>query len=145
MKILLKYSLGKLVPHDAISEKGLENLSQGDVVICEIKKPRNVRFHRKFFSMLSCAHVHMKEGLEYPTFDDFRTDVTVAAGFYSLKTGISGQQIKVAKSISFARMDEIEFEQLYNRCLDVILLHVLPIGTERLEFEGAINEILGFG
>lgn len=108
------------------------------------KIPRNYKFHRKYMAMLQFALKHAKEGLEYPNFEEFRKEIAILAGFFYIKRGLSGKETKVAKSISFASMDDAEFEELYSRSIDIIILYVLPQGTDRNEFEGALNEVLGF-
>jgi hypothetical protein len=51
-------------------------------------------------------------------FDCFRQHVTVAAGFHELVATPAGPK-KIAKSISFGNMDQIEFDALYKSVLDV--------------------------
>ena len=145
MKFLMTYTMAKsFIASDALAEENLKRFKPGDTVSCEIKKVRNPKFHKKYMKMLSVAYGNIKEGLSYPNFDAFRADVACAAGFCDEKIGISGKPIRIAKSISYSNMDELEFEDLYNRSIDVILLHVLPVGTNKQDFENAVNEILGF-
>ena len=57
----------------------------------------------------------------YNNVDDLREDLTIEAGFYPKRENIKGDVIKKANSISFASMDEFQFNELYNKTLDVIV------------------------
>lgn len=51
-------------------------------------------------------------------FDSFRSHITVAAGFFELVSTPAGPK-KVAKSISFANMDHVAFDDLYRAVLAI--------------------------
>ena len=53
MKIHLIKSLGVLKPVDESDLEVFNNLKTGDIYSCEIKKPRNIKFHRMFFAMIN--------------------------------------------------------------------------------------------
>lgn len=129
----------------------------GRVLTINASFPRNSRFHRKFFAMLNAAfemwdpppsaatsvayggEVHPVE----KDFDQFRADVTIMAGFYDATYRVDGSVRLQPKSISFANMDDVEFEKLYNRVLNVILAKVLTDVTAG-DIEQAANRILEF-
>jgi hypothetical protein len=48
-----------------------------------------------------------------------------------------------AKSISFGLMDEVEFEQLYNATVDVVLRRILT-NYSKQDLENVINQLLAF-
>lgn len=53
MKMLLKKSLSGLVSASSEGDKYLKKIKLNEVVSCEIKKPRNVDHHRKFFALMN--------------------------------------------------------------------------------------------
>jgi len=57
----------------------------------------------------------------YTNTEDLRNDITIEAGYYTKRENIQGDTMKQANSISFASMDEHEFSDYYNKCLDVIV------------------------
>lgn len=57
-------------------------------------------------------------------FDGFRKEIIKRAGFYTVRTNFKGVKEYTAKSISFARMDEVEFSDLYNKSLAVIFRYI---------------------
>ncbi|MDS1351987.1 bacteriophage protein, partial [Klebsiella pneumoniae] len=54
------------------------------------------------------------------SFEAFRAWVTIEAGFYNEYQMPDGPIRKEPKSISFAKMDDLEFSQLYKSVLDVL-------------------------
>ncbi|ECE2072594.1 DUF1367 family protein, partial [Salmonella enterica] len=59
------------------------------------------------------------------SFEAFRAWVTIQAGFYTRYEMPDGTIRNEPKSISFAKMDDIEFSQLYKSVLDVIWNYIL--------------------
>jgi hypothetical protein len=58
---------------------------------------------------------------EFKNFQIFREAVIIGAGFFEKVQRLHGEEIIVAKSISFAQMDNEQFEQLYTACIDTII------------------------
>ena len=126
------------------------DIKQGEVVSAEIKRPRNYRFHKKYFALLNYAFgVWEPECLDYngqevgKSFDRFRDDITILAGYYTLSENIKGEPKAEAKSISFGKMHEDEFSCLYSKTIDVILKHVLKNYT-REDVDRVVENIIGF-
>lgn len=81
-------------------------------------KPRNLKFHKKFFALLNLVFDNQEQ---YTSIEHLRKDLTVAAGFYDVRYNFEGVEIHEAKSISFAKMDDNEFSEYYNRIVDVVV------------------------
>lgn len=96
----------------------MKKLTAGKEYECEIKHPRNYAFHKKYFALIRM--VYDNQGI-YDNQDDLRHDLTVEAGFYRKRRDMHGNEFKTALSISFSKMEEEEFDDLYNRTLDVIV------------------------
>jgi len=84
----------------------------------EFTKKRNIKFHRKFFALLNLVYENQEV---YNNIEHLRKDLTISAGFYEIRHNFEGVEIYEPKSISFAKMDEIEFSELYNRFIDVVV------------------------
>lgn len=98
----------------------------------EYVKKRNLKFHKKYFALLKLAFENQSD---YRLLEDLRRDVIITAGWYDETVSvITGEVLKVAKSISFAQMDEVEFSQLYEKTKDVIS-RWLGIDDETIEKE----------
>ena len=75
-------------------------------------------FHKKFFALVELVYQNQEA---YSNKDDLREDLTIDAGFYRVTTNLQGNEVKKAQSISFAQMDEIEFNEFYNRFIDAVV------------------------
>jgi hypothetical protein len=131
----------------------LNKLEEGELCSIEAKLPRNGKFHRKFFKMLTVGYDAWEPGRKHKThkglevqknFEIFRSDVLIAAGFYEQTFGLDGRLRLEAKSISFASMEQPEFEEVYNRCLDVLLQDVLSTYAGREEVNQVVDRMLRF-
>lgn len=141
VKVYLKKQLnGALTPADDFAIEMLKQIKHDEVVSADITKPRNLKFLRKYFALLGVAYDNQEQ---YANFDDFRSEVIIQSGFYTTLKHLDGTMSKQAKSISFARMDELEFSQLYQRTLDALISKFLP-GTDPNELARQADEILGF-
>ncbi len=87
-------------------------------IVFEWSKPRNLRFHKKFFALLNMVYENQEQ---YNNIEHLRKDLTISAGYYDLRFNIEGVEVQEAKSISFAKMDDLEFSEFYNRIVDVVV------------------------
>lgn len=131
---LVKQLNGSLLPaYDSDYEK-VKKIKQGDTVKCEVTKPRNIKFHKKFFALMNLVYQNQER---YEHIDDLREQLTIAAGYYTTTYTLEGVEQQKAKSISFAAMDELEFGELYNALLDVIIKY---FHFDRIEIEQNLAE-----
>jgi len=87
---------------------------------CEIKRPRNYKFHKKYFALITMLFENQER---YNNINDLRHDLIVEAGYYRRYLDMQGQSVKVALSISFASMNQEDFDDLYSKTLDAIVQH----------------------
>lgn len=122
----------------------------GEIFRFESAFPRNYRFHKKFFALLTVGFEAWHPALEHnglkvqKDFERFREDVTILAGYYTRTWGLDGRMRLDAQSISFAHMEEPEFEKLYSRVIDVLLDKVLTNYKSREEVDAVVMRILEF-
>ena len=98
----------------------VKKLKQGEVYFFEVKQERNIGFHRKFFALIKMIYENQDH---YNNFDKLRKDLIISAGYYDEHTTIWGEVVQEAKSISFAKMSEDDFQKLYSDVLDEIVKH----------------------
>ncbi len=137
---LVRTSLGLQAYSDEDYEE-LRKIPVGSVVKAKIVRPRNIRFHRKFFAMINAAWDRLTERqrINLRSKDNFREQLLITSGFSEPLYDINGQRfLERAKSISFAKMDEPAFNEIYNRVLDTILTILIGDGVSEDDF----NEIL---
>ena len=123
MKLLVVSTPRGLVPlgDDDYEEK--KKLKLGQTYSVEVKVARNVDFHRKYFALISYAweFLNEQETERFKTKENFRKYVEVAAGHCDVIFHPRLQEyVEIPKSISFGKMDNAEFSDLYKRVKDVI-------------------------
>lgn len=123
MKLLVVNTPRGLVPlgDDDYEEK--KKLKLGQTYSVEIKVARNVDFHRKYFALISYAweFLNEQETERFRTKENFRKYVEVASGHCEVIFHPRLQEyVEIPKSISFGKMDNAEFSDLYKRVKDVI-------------------------
>ena len=123
MKLLVVNTPRGLVPlgDDDYEEK--KKLKLGQTYSVEVKVARNVDFHRKYFALISYAweFLNEQETERFRTKENFRKYVEVAAGHCDVIFHPRFQEyVEIPKSISFGKMDNAEFSDLYKRVKDVI-------------------------
>jgi len=109
-----------LIPTDEYSLEKVKKIKLDDPRLIKITKPRNVGFHQKFFVLLNTIFEIQN------MFDDkkaFRHWITMKAGFWTKTMTPTGNYLYMPKSISFAKMDEFEFQKLYDEVIKVALEH----------------------
>ena len=131
MKGLHKRSFGSWEPIDENARKIFRRHRVGDLVELDFKAIRNVKFHRKYFAVLDLTF--QNQDLTN-TREDFREAVQIHAGFWHWQRQVDGTEIKRSDSISFGKMDDITFEDLYNKVFNVCL-KILGCKSEELELE----------
>lgn len=128
-------------------------LEPGELLQVEAVIPRNPKYHRKFFALLQVGFDAWDAGRKRKTykgrevtknFERFREDVTILAGYYEQTFDLRGKMRLQAKSISFAKMEDAEFEQLYSSVVDVLLVHVLTKYANREELDAVVERVMGF-
>ena len=143
-----------MIPADTDTADYLNKLKMGDVVTADFKKTRNYNFHKKYFALIKFAYEHWEtdtfqnctkfKGLKpEKNFETFRNDLTILAGHYESAFRIDGSVRVKAKSISFAKMNEESFAELYDSTINVILSKILTNYTKQ-ELEDVVGELMSF-
>jgi len=143
MKVeMIKSPTGALVPADDEARELLAGIAPGASVFVEMTRPRNAKFHRKFMAMLRFGFDHWSpviDGVRLPdsakNFEHFRGSVLRLAGFFDTVADLHGGLVIRPKSISFASMDEVEFERVYRKCLSVLWHNIFVGGKYKSEEE----------
>lgn len=128
---------GRLAPLNEQEADELKKIKVGHIVECKIIRKRNPEFHRRFFALLqvgfdvwseSAPRVEHHGQQVLPNFERFREEVTVLAGYYEPVFNLKGELRLQPRSISFAHMDQDDFEGLFSQVINVLLRNVLSAG-----------------
>lgn len=144
MDILCRVTAAGLVPMYDSDFDEKKRLKDGETVMCSIRKPRNYEFHKKFFALVRLVFNNLPEHivrmLNVRSEEDMLDCFKLQLGLYRQVWHGRRPVIKLG-SISFAAMDETEFQKFYNRCIDITLTTFLR-GTTRQELIDEVEMFL---
>jgi hypothetical protein len=141
-----------MVPVTSEDKEKIDSLKENQILHCEAIKKRNIKFHRKFMALVSYAYdlfeppdVEVNGTVITGTkdFNEFRKWLTVKAGYHDVIGYPDGSVRLRAKSISFAKMDEEQFSQLYSNCIDVILRYICATYSQE-DLENSVANVMGY-
>ena len=130
MEFYCQFKNAKLIPEFSTDYDKVAKLRPDTTYKVVITQPRNVGFHRRFFALLNLAFANQDS---FINFDEMRAWLTMKAGFYKRVQTPTGEMFQ-PESISFASMDDIEFNEVYKRVMDVIC-NWLDLDDETIQVE----------
>lgn len=139
MKVYLKREGDTFKPLSVNDADNMKRIKEGDIIYVEYKKPRNPVFHNKFMSMVRVVYENSEQ---YESFDALLNVFKVELGYYDTMWW-RDIEIRVPRSISFAKMDELEFRELYDKAVTMALHRFLPTVTTQ-ELEEYVNKIASY-
>ena len=113
MKIQVVKTLnGTLKPAYDSDYESFKKIPLNEIIEIEYKKQRNIRFHRKLFSLLNLAYSNQNI---FDNLEDMRYCLMLECNLSEIKVNkLTGEIFKVPKSLQFSKMDEREFNEVYN-------------------------------
>ena len=135
--IWLRKLYDNFCPADDVSAEAMEGFRANGLYKAEITQPRNAPMHLKFFSLLNLAYENYEQPevfhnniRVFKSFERFREEVIIACGHWELELNKRNNVVQRAKSISFAKMKQDEFDSLFNTAITVILSDYLTYYSE---------------
>lgn len=147
--ILMKSGQDVLIPYDENAAEFIRKMKTGELAHADYKRVRNYKFHKKYFALIKFAFDQWepKDNLIYKgmpvakNIKRFRKDIAILSGFFETTVNIKGEIRLEAKSISFSQMDEIEFEELYQATISIVLARILK-NYSRDDLENVVDQLL---
>ncbi|NTE96726.1 DUF1367 family protein [Agrobacterium tumefaciens] len=154
MKLYLRKVQGGLVPDDDDTSEAIKALPLGTVVHGEFTKPANYKFFKKLHALVRLTFdrftEHVDLGQDYkgmkaePSYDRFRKDMTILAGYYDATYDINGRVRLEAKSWSFGNMSEDEREKMFSALINVSLRKFFGADLTERTLRELVDQVLGF-
>lgn len=124
-------------------------IGQGEIIRCRSVDQRNVKFLRKYWALVDIILQNLPEPVEedliknhqfrIKTKDDVHFYIKIKNGFVEKKyVGKDGNIAWFPKSISFDKMNEVEFEEFFSKAVDTAC-ELLTVESDEL-----IKEIMDF-
>lgn len=133
-KIFLVKTLAGLIPANDSDKEHLSKLKLGEIYSVEIKRPRNVKFHQKYWCLLKLVYQNLPEHLEdrVRSIDELHYMLKLQCGIREPVLTLGGKTNWRVGSISFASMSQDDFEEFFKKAVSAITKHVLPMDDEVL-------------
>lgn len=135
---------GRMVAYDDIAEDELSKCKNHEVYEMELKRVRNPQFHGKVFSFLGFVYHHFDDPNIHlgkaKSFDLFRKNLTILAGYYDETYSYDGSVKLEAKSLSYGSMSQSDFEEFYTAAISAAMRTVFN-GSED---QNLYNQLLSY-
>lgn len=92
-------------------------LEAGEVFTMDVWMPRNPKFHKLHFVMLSALYDAQEQ---FADSDHLRLWLQTGAGYCKLVPGPGGKAVAIPDSIAYSKMDEIAFAEHHQRIKDFL-------------------------
>lgn len=120
--ILMRRRGGTLVPANSEAAYVLEHVPDGNTVEVRMIRGRSTQQHRLFWAVLD----RVAQASRFETAERLLVAIKVSLGRYDLCKLPSGKVVPVPQSISFAAMDQHEFQKFMDDAFALICRDVLP-------------------
>lgn len=144
MEIFVKCTEVGLIPMYDSDLNNKRTLKNGEVYRVSVSVTRNYEFLKKFFALVRLAYDNLPERLHQMlgirSEEDMLDCIKIDLGLYT-EHWHGGRKVLKLGSISFAAMDQAEFEKVYNRTITLILDKYLR-GTDRQELVEEIERFM---
>ena len=122
MKLLLKRLNNAFIPIDDEGVEVFGKIKEGEEVLVEYKRHRNVGNHKRLFSMLQGV---VSNTDRYKTVDNLLSVIKLKSGHFETIVAHKGEAVYIPKSINFASMSEDKFQEFFSNAID-ICLEIIP-------------------
>ena len=142
MKLFLLNTPSGLKPcYDADFEEK-KKLKIGEIYVANIKLVRNPRFHRLFMALVNLSWEYLDEKNQKGfknNIELWRKYLISAAGFVDVCWSPKLKEyVEYPKSISWDKMDEAEFHDLYDKVRDIVF-SIIGSKVSKDEFDAILN------
>jgi hypothetical protein len=121
MEFNVKKQNNKLVPYDQNDLEEIYKLKESEVYRITIKKDRNYKFHKKFNALIRIGYNNTD--YKYMKYEVYRDIIICRAGFCTI-VNLNGEDYVKADKISFDKMSQDTFQELYNKCITQIAIDI---------------------
>ena len=109
---------GKIIPLYDSDYEVFRKLKKNKPLKFKVTQERNYKFHKKFMALVNMVFENQDR---YTDITNLRYDLTIESGFFKEHIDFNGEIKRTAESISFANMDEMQFQQVYSKFIDTVI------------------------
>lgn len=115
MKLCLHWDGHRFHPASEDDVDECAKLQVGEYIV-DAKKERNPQFHKLAFALINDMFRNQER---FENFEDFRRELKILTGHYDEYIRPDGKVVYVPKSWEFARCDDVEFHEIFNKLLSI--------------------------
>lgn len=132
---------GNLTPADDFAREKLRKIKPHSTVKADIRQARDSIRHKKYWVLCTLVWQNSEQFGSPEEVSDY---LKILAGHCSLiASQATGEVYKLPKSMSFAAMDQTQFEDFWARVTQAVCEHVIPtLSLPALEFE--VLKLVGY-
>ena len=129
MELMLKRGLKGLEAADEESSEALRRIKIGSMVLCDVRRPRNLPQHKKFRALLNTV---WQACGQWDTVEELHDEIKFLTGWVDRRrvvdhsTGEVLGEIVKPKSTSFSEMEQADFDQYMESAIRVICEKIVP-------------------
>lgn len=130
-----------LFPSDKRSIEALQKWEMGDIVVADVRRPRNPKHNAKFWVLMQTVWESTEVQDRYANPRALAKAIELALGYFDtvkLPDGTVGYAIH---SLNFESMAQDEFANFYSQAIDVIVTQLVP-NLNREDLERQVMEMI---
>lgn len=137
MDVSLVRTISGAAPADDVARELFRKWPVGEERRCDIVKPRDNRNLRRWWALCNLVYQNCEQ---YKSPDQVHQHLKILAGHCTpIVSKSSGEVFLIPDSISYARLEESEFEDVFKRTVAAVCEHILPTVTSRTIEEEILN------
>lgn len=157
MKVTLRKVQGDVwVADDIETSEWSKGLPRGHVIHGEFTKPANYKFFKKMHALCRLCYDYFgdtianREPLKYRgadvtlSYDMFRKEMTILAGFYTASYSLNGKVRLEADSWAWGNASEEKREKIFSAFIDVALQRVFQLTIDEATLKKMVDNVMGF-
>jgi len=132
-EIALTRTLSGLAPADDHAREVLRRWQLGETVKADVRKPRAHRSLRRYWALVNLVYQNSEQ---FKSPEQVHQYLKIRAGHCTpIVSKATGEVFLVPDSISYDRLDEIEFRAVWERVVQVVADEILGTGVPEIEAE----------
>lgn len=139
MRLICLRDFNGLKPVGDRDRELLGKLKLGAEVVVEIKRPRNLKQLKLYWSLI---HLIFPQQSRYPTEEDLSDAIKCAVGHCEETPLKSGKIMVRPKSISFSKTDQSQWEAFFNAVIQLVITKIIP-GVNEADLRRELEDMTG--
>jgi len=138
--LLLKRTLSGFAAGDDQSAEAMKRYQIGQTYKATVRKPRIGVDHRRYWKLLSVVSENSEQ---FESVELLHEYVKLRTGHCSpIANKLTGEIFLVPRSISFTAMDQVQFEEFWQRVVRLVCTEIIP-GLDEDELQLEVGRLVG--